>query len=93
MFIGQDGAGKTSLKKYLLGLPFNPQEPSTEGVELDLSKFEVDIDCVKNWQRTKQKGLDVCDFHENIGMMIAANLMDKNSLSEQVITIINFQSF
>ena len=93
MFIGQDGAGKTSLKKYLLGLPFNPQEKSTEGIELDLSKFEVDVDHVKNWQRTKQKDLDVRDFYENIGVMIAAALMDQNSLSEQVITIINFQSF
>ena len=93
MFIGQDGAGKTSLKKYLLGLPVKSQEDSTEGIELNLSKFEVDVDHVKNWQLTKQKDLDVHDFDENIGKMIAADLMDHNSLSEQVIIIIYFQSF
>ena len=35
MIIGQDRAGKTSLRKRLLGLPHDPQEPSTVGIHVD----------------------------------------------------------
>ena len=48
--IGQDRAGKTSLKKSLIGLPFNLKEKSTEGIEVDRSKFQLDVDAAKNWQ-------------------------------------------
>ena len=44
LLIGQDRAGKTSLKKSLMGLPFDPKEQSTEGIEVDPSTFEVDVD-------------------------------------------------
>ena len=47
LLIGQDRAGKTSLKKSLIGLPFNPREKSTEGIEVDPSIFQVDES--KNW--------------------------------------------
>ena len=33
LLIGQDRAGKTSLKNSLIGLPFNRNENSTEGIE------------------------------------------------------------
>ena len=41
MLIGQDRSGKTSLKKSLQGLPFNPDEDSTVGVDVDPSYFKV----------------------------------------------------
>ena len=47
LLIGQDRAGKTSLKKSLIGLPFNPREKSTEGIEVDPSIFQADES--KNW--------------------------------------------
>ena len=47
LLIGQDRAGKTSLKKSLIGLPFNPREKSTEGIEVDPSIFQADEG--KNW--------------------------------------------
>ena len=50
LLIGQDRAGKTSLKKSLIGLPFDPKENSTEGIEVDPSIFQVHTDEVKNWQ-------------------------------------------
>ena len=50
LLIGQDRAGKTSLKKSLIGLPFNRNENSTEGIEVDPSIFQVHADEVKNWQ-------------------------------------------
>ena len=54
--IGQDRAGKTSLKKSLIGLPFDTHEQSTEGIQVDPSAFEVDVDQVtcKNWQTIDQ---------------------------------------
>ena len=47
LLIGQDRAGKTSLKKSLIGLPFNPRKKSTEGIEVDPSIFQADEG--KNW--------------------------------------------
>ena len=47
MLIGQDRAGKTSLKKSFLGLPFDPEEASTEGIEVDPSKFDIEVDHVR----------------------------------------------
>ncbi|XP_078366217.1 uncharacterized protein LOC144650420 [Oculina patagonica] len=82
MFIGQARAGKTSLKKCLLGIPFDPEEESTVGIEVDPSKFDIDVDHVKNWQQTEKKKFDVHDFHGEVAMMIASDL-NQNSLSEQ----------
>ena len=50
MLIGQDRAGKTSLKKSLIGLPFNSKEKSTDGIEVDPSKFQLSVGEVRNWQ-------------------------------------------
>ena len=52
--IGQGRAGKTSLKKSLIGLPFDTNEQSTEGIQVDPSAFKVNIDQVKNWQSIDQ---------------------------------------
>ncbi len=84
MFLGQARAGKTSLKKSLLGIPFNPEEESTVGVEVDPSRCEVDVDQVSNWQRTEQKKLDVSEFADDIARMIAKDLTE-TSLNEKSI--------
>ena len=73
LFIGQDRAGKTSLKKSLLGLPFDPKEQSTEGIEVDPSKFEIEVDRVKSWCATRERmgtpGLS--EFSKEISRMLA----------------------
>ena len=38
------------MKKSLIGLPFNPKENSTAGIEVDPSLFQVDVDDTENWQ-------------------------------------------
>ncbi|XP_078371994.1 uncharacterized protein LOC144655584 isoform X1 [Oculina patagonica] len=76
MFLGQARAGKTSLKKSLLGIPFNPEEESTVGVEVDPSKCEVHVDQVSNWQRTEQRKLDVSEFADDIARIIAKDLTE-----------------
>ena len=52
--IGQDRAGNTSLKKSLLGLPFDPKEQSTEGIEVQASTCETEVEQVKNWHSTHE---------------------------------------
>ena len=73
MLVGQNRAGKTSLKKSLLGLTFDPGEPSTEGVEVDPSKFEVDVDRVMNWQVVKNEKF-TSEFAEDIARLVVGEL-------------------
>ena len=73
MFIGQDRAGKTSLKNSFLGLSFDPKQQSTDGIELDLSKFEVDVDQLSNWKRTDEKQ-GVSKFVPSLVRMVAGKL-------------------
>ena len=73
MLIGQDRAGKTSLKKSFLGLPFDPYEQSTDGIEVDPSKFEIGVDQVKNWQRTDEK-LSVSQFANDLAKIAASQI-------------------
>ncbi len=79
MFIGQERAGKTSLKKSLLGLPFDPEEQSTDGIEVDPSSFKVDVDQVKNWQRIDDK-LGVSQFVQELARMVAGELDKKEDV-------------
>ena len=73
MFIGQDRAGKTSLKNCFLGLSFDPKQQSTDGIEVDLSKFEVDVDQVSNWKCTDEKQ-GVSKFVPDLVRMVAGKL-------------------
>ena len=82
MLIGQDRAGKTSLKKSFLGLPFNPEEDSTDGIEVDPSKFEIDIDQVKNWKLTDKK-LSVSQFALDLAKMVAKEIQEQGKDKEE----------
>ena len=75
LLIGQDRAGKTSLKKSLLGVPFDPKEQSTEGIEVQASTCEIEVEQVRNWQPTHVKpGLLECS--EDISRIVAEKLCD-----------------
>ena len=65
MLLGQDRAGKTSLRKSLLGLPFDPEEESTVGVE---------VDEVENWMPSKRKKREVSEFEDQMARFIARDL-------------------
>ena len=74
MLIGQDRAGKTSLKKSLIGLPFDPKENSTEGIEVDPSIFQVDADEVKNWQPIDKSERGLLGCSKDVAHMVVEEL-------------------
>ena len=76
MLLGQDRAGKTSLKKSLLGFPFDPKEESTVGVEVDRAKCELEVDKVENWMPSKRKKREVSEFEEAIAKFIVRDLTE-----------------
>ena len=41
MLVGQDRSGKTSVKKSLKGICFNPNEDSTVGIDVDTYECKV----------------------------------------------------
>ena len=74
MLIGQDRAGKTSLKKSLIGLPFDPKENSTEGIEVDPSIFQVDAHEVKNWQPIDKSEQELWGCSKDVAQMVVEKL-------------------
>ena len=76
MLLGQDRAGKTSLKKSLLGLPFDPKEESTVGVEVDRLKCELEVDEVQNWMPSKGKKGEMSEFEEELARLVVMDLRE-----------------
>ena len=74
LLLGQDRAGKTSLKKCLIGLPFNPNEQSTEGIEVDLSIFQVGVNEGKNWQAIDESKQGFLGCSKDVAQMVVENL-------------------
>ncbi|XP_022809132.1 uncharacterized protein LOC111346088 isoform X2 [Stylophora pistillata] len=72
LLIGQDRAGKTSLKKTLLGLPFDFKEQSTDGIEIEPSKFEIEVERMKNWTPTCAEKSNVTEFSEYMPKILAS---------------------
>ena len=76
MLIGQDRAGKTSLKKSLIGLPFNRKEKSTDGIEVDPSKFQLDVDEVRNWQPIDERKQGLLGCLKDVAQMVVEKMND-----------------
>ena len=75
LLIGQDRAGKTSLKKNLLGLPFDSEEQSTEGIEVDPSKCEIDVDqAARNWQSIGENKPGLLECSKDVAWIVAEKL-------------------
>ena len=74
LLLGQDRAGKTSLKNCLIGLPFNPNEQSTEGIEVDLSIFQVGVNEGKNWQAIDESKQGFLGCSKDVAQMVVENL-------------------
>ena len=76
LLIGQDRAGKTSLKKSLIGLPFNRKEKSTDGIEVDPSKFQLDVDEVRNWQPIDERKQGLLGCSKDVAQVVVEKMYD-----------------
>ena len=74
LLIGQDRAGKTSLKKSLIGLPFNSKEKSTDGIEVDPSKFQLHIGEVRNWQPIDERKQGLLGCSKDVAQVVAERM-------------------
>ena len=83
LLIGQDRAGKTSLKKSLLGQPFDPKEQSTEGIEVDPSKFEIDVHLVKSWHSTSGDKPVLLEHSKDVAKIVAEKMIRLDESSEE----------
>ena len=85
MLIGQDRAGKTSLKKSLIGLPFNRNENSTEGIEVDPSIFQVRADQVKNWQPIDKSERGLLGCSNDVAQIVVEKLwVQKEDIDSEI---------
>ena len=90
MLIGQDRSGKTSLKKSLKGIPFNPHERSTVGIDVDPSYFKVTTETWKIGEEDQASNKETKSYFEyNLGRQIlkilkreAQNVSEGNGVTE-----------
>ena len=91
LLIGQDRAGKTSLKKSLLGLPFDPKEQSTEGIEVQASACEIEVEQVKNWRSTRKNKPVLLEYSKDISKIVAEKLCDRTAMTEDDFEVEDFE--
>ena len=84
MLIGQDRSGKTSLKKSLQGLQFNPDEDSTVGIDVDPSYFKVTTEIWKTGKKDQaaNKEEKVASFEHHVARVVVENLREQGLASE-----------
>ena len=83
MLIGQDRAGKTSLKKSLTGERFNPHEESTVGIDKDPSHFQVTTEIWKTGEKDEATTSNAAiSYQHHAAKLIARSLMIAPSLFE-----------
>ena len=84
MLIGQDRSGKTSLKKSLKGLLFNPEEDSTIGIDVDRGHFKIirDIWLAGKKDEESTSDAEAISFEHNAARLVAERLMKVDSVIE-----------
>ena len=85
MLIGQDRSGKTSLKKSLQGLRFNPEEDSTVGIDVDPSYFKVTTETWKIGKKNQavKKEDMTASFEHHVARVVVENLKEQELTSEE----------
>ena len=88
MLIGQDRSGKTSLKKSLQGLRFNPKEDSTVGIDVDPSHFKVTSEIWKPGKEDQAANKEemATSFEHRVACVVVENLR-KQELTSEVKTV------
>ena len=84
MLIGQGGAGKTSTKKSLKGIRFDPNEDRTVGIDVDPSHFKVSTETWRTGEQGNDKNSDTAiylDYH--LARCIADSLKTQENTTQQ----------
>jgi len=81
MLIGQDRSGKTSLKKSLKGIVFNPEEDSTVGIDVDRYHFKImrEIWLAGKKDEESTSDAEAISFENNAARLVAERLMEVDS--------------
>ena len=82
MMIGQDRVGKTSVTKALKGEPFDPEEPSTDGVQMHEVLKNVGIQPWKNF--TIQA--ETTTYHHKCAEVISRDLLTELTDARELMT-------
>ena len=64
------------MKKSLIGLPFNRKEKSTDGIEVDPSKFQLDVSEVRNWQPIDERKQGLLGCSRDVVQVVAEKMYD-----------------
>ena len=84
MLIGQHQAGKTSTKKSLKGLSFNPKEDSTVGIDVDPSHFKLSNEVWKTGEKDQEANAEMTiSFEHQAARFIVDRLKEKEKATEQ----------
>ncbi|KAL9975391.1 hypothetical protein ACROYT_G012548 [Oculina patagonica] len=95
MLIGQARSGKTSLKKSLMGIRFNPEEDSTVGIDVDRYDFKV---TTETWVTGKKDEEAECDtaailFEHHAARLVAGRLKKEESVTKRREAVDSARSF
>ena len=84
MLVGQDRSGKTSLKKSLKGICFNPEEESTVGIDLDPNPFEVTTEMWMTGKKNEEGEVDeeAISFEQNAARLAADTLRTTETVNQ-----------
>ena len=84
MLIGQARSGKTSLKKSLKGIRFNPKEDSTAGIDVDQYDFKVTTEIWTTGQKDEEAKSDAAatSFEHNVARLVAERLKEEESVTK-----------
>lgn len=82
MLIGQDRSGKTSLKKSLKGILFNPEEDSTVGIDVDRGHFKIiqDIWLAGKKDEETTSDTEAISFEHNVARWVVERLIKEDSV-------------
>ena len=56
--------------------PFNPKEKSTDGIEVDPSKFQLDVDEVRNWQPIDDRKQGFLGCSKDVAQVVVETMND-----------------
>ncbi|XP_022807422.1 uncharacterized protein LOC111344458 isoform X2 [Stylophora pistillata] len=83
LIVGQDRSGKTSVKKSLKGICFDPEEDSTKGIDVDCYQFKVTTEIWKTGKKDEANiGTEVISFEHKTAQWVAEKLTTREKVAE-----------